>query len=324
MGVHDWLRGRRAESAAEMGEAPASDEAAIVAGSRTFATALYRELATKPDGLFFSPSSITAALAMTAAGARGETAEELATALSLPLPPGRLHPALGRLLEATSGATDIELATANALWLQAGYALRAEYLALVRETYRAALEEVDFVGAGEEARARINAWVEKRTKGRIRDLVPPGVLDALARLVLVNAIYFKGSWSVPFRRQATRDEPFHRLDGSSVRAPLMQRTGSYRLVADHGAQAIELPYGDGAIAWSWSCRASATACWRWRRGSMARGSVGYSPSSTRRIPGRSRCTCRAFGWRRASGWTMSSRGSARDARSTGSRPTSRG
>ncbi len=227
--------------------APASDEAAIVAGSMIFATELYRELAAQPERLFFSPSSITAALAMTAASARGETAEELAAALGLRLPPDRLHPALGRLLEATSGASGIELATANSLWVQAGYALRPEYLALVRETYRAALEEVDFEGAGEAARARINAWVEERTKSRIRDLVPPGVLDALTRLVLVNAIYFKGAWSTPFDRRVTRDEPFHRLHGSSTPVPLMHRTDSFRLVEDRNAQAIELPYGAGAL-----------------------------------------------------------------------------
>src|SRR5579871_5687233 len=120
MGVLDWLRGKREESAAEVGGAPASDEAEIIAGSRTFAAALYRELAAQPDGLFFSPSSITAALAMTGAGARGETAEELASALGLRLPPDRLHPVLGRLIEATRGASGIELATANALWAQVG------------------------------------------------------------------------------------------------------------------------------------------------------------------------------------------------------------
>jgi serpin B len=250
MGVLDWLRGKRAESAAEatVGGVSTSDEAAIVAGSTAFATALYRELAAQPKGLFFSPSSITAALAMTAAGARGETATELTGALNLQLPPDRLHPALGRLLEATRSATGIELATANALWVHAGYELRPEYLALVRETCRAALEEVDFEGATEAARTRINAWVDTQTKGRIRDLVPPGVLTALTRLVLVNAIYFKGAWSSPFDPRATRDEPFHRLDDASVQAPFMRQTGPYRLIEDHDAQAIELPYGDGALA----------------------------------------------------------------------------
>lgn len=249
MGVLDWLRGKRTERAvkATLGETPASDDAAIVAGSTAFATALYRELAIQPNGLFFSPSSITAALAMTAAGARGETAMELAGALGLQLSPDRLRPALGRLLEATRGASGIELATANAQWVQAGHELRPEYLALVRETYRAALEEVDFEGATEAARARINAWVDTQTKGRIRDLVPPGVLTVLTRLVLVNAIYFKGSWSAPFDPRATRDEPFHPLDNAPVRAPFMRRTGPYRLVEDHDAQAIELPYGDGAL-----------------------------------------------------------------------------
>jgi serpin B len=250
MGVLDWLCGKRVAGAgdATVGRAPASDEAAIVAESTSFAAALYRELAAQPGGLFLSPSSITAALSMTGAGARGETSTELAAALRLTLPPERLHLALGRLLEATSGASGVELATANALWVQEGYALRPEYLTLVRETYRAALEEVDFGGATEAARERINAWVDARTKSRIRDLVPPGILDALTRLVLVNAIYFKGAWSTPFDPVATRQEPFHRLEGSSAPVPLMHRTDSYRLVEDRNAQAIELPYGDGALA----------------------------------------------------------------------------
>jgi serpin B len=250
MGVLDWLRGKRAASAgdAAVGGAPVSDEAAIVSGSTSFATALYRELAAQPGGLFFSPSSITAALAMTGAGARGETWTELATALHLVPPPERLHPALGRLLKATSGASGVELATANALWVQAGYTLRPEYLALVREVYRAALEEVDFKSAEESVRERINGWVDAQTKGRIRDLVPPGILTALTRLVLVNAIYFKGSWSAPFDREGTREEPFYRLGGAAASTPLMHRTASYRLVEDRNTQTIELPYGDGALA----------------------------------------------------------------------------
>jgi serpin B len=250
MGVLDWLRGKRRESAEEatLARSTTSDEAAMVATGAAFAVALYRDLAGQPNGLFFSPSSITAALAMTAAGARSETAAELAAALYLRLPPNRLHPALGRMLGALRGESGVELATANALWAQAGYALRPEYLALVRETYGAALEEVDFEGAAEAARERINAWVDAQTKSRVRDLVPPGILTALTRLLLVNAIYFKGSWSAPFDPHATRKQPFHRLDGSSVQVPFMHRTGSYRLVEDEDAQAIELPYGDGAPA----------------------------------------------------------------------------
>jgi serpin B len=250
MGVLEWLRGKRAGGVGEVGAqgASASDEAAVIAGTTAFAAALYRELASGPEALFFSPSSIEAALAMTAAGTRGKTAAELAAALRLVLPPDRLHPELARLLEATRGASDVELTTANALWAQEGYALRPEYLALVRETYRATLEQVDFRGAAEAAREQINAWMDAQTKGRIHDLVPPGALDALTRLVLVNAVYFKGAWSLPFPLRATRDEPFHRLDGTSVSAPLMGQTGFYRLVKDRDTQAIELPYGKGALA----------------------------------------------------------------------------
>jgi serpin B len=251
MGVLDWLRGRRTGEVAERAapaERPASDEAAVVAATTGFAAALYGELAGEPEALFLSPSSIAAALAMTLAGARGETEAELAAALQLAVPPDRLHPAFGRMLEATRAAVGVELATANAIWAQDGYALRPEYLAIVRETYRAAIEQVDFERAADQARGRINAWVEEQTRGRIRDLVPPGVLGAITRLVLVNAVYFKGAWADPFDRGATSDQPFHRLDGSSAKLPTMRRTGAYDLVEDADAQTIEIPYGDGSLA----------------------------------------------------------------------------
>lgn len=248
MGVIEWLRRKLAGSAEETSGDTLSppDDAAAVAGSIALAAALYRELAEASNALCFSPSSIEAALSMAAAGARGETAEELVTALRLARTPDSPRPAFAALLDATSGAIGVDLVVANALWAQEGHALRPEYRALVREVYRATLEEVDFRGAAESARARINAWVDATTRGHIGDLVPPGALHAETRLVLVNAIYFKGAWWSPFDPSATRDERFHRLSGT-VEAPFMRQTDSFRLVEDKEIQALELPYRNGSL-----------------------------------------------------------------------------
>ncbi|WP_152051297.1 serpin family protein [Tautonia marina] len=224
---------------------------AVVRGNSQFALDLYGQLAQEPGNLFFSPYSISSALAMTLGGAAGETAEQMADVLHLTLPSDELHPAFGalntRLLE-TKDDTGYQLDVANRLWGQQGYGFVPGYLALTRDAYDAELQTVDFARATEEARDEINSWVEDQTKGKIQNLIPPGVLDSLTRLVLTNAIHFKGDWAAPFLDQATRDAPFFLPGEDEVMVPLMNRRGSYRYGEGEDLKILELPYGKGDLS----------------------------------------------------------------------------
>jgi serpin B len=212
---------------------------AVVRGNTRFALDLYGKLSAEGGNLFVSPYSISTALAMTYAGARGETADQMAAVLHLPPNPGRVHEAFAALKELGRGGD--QLAVANRLWGQAGYHFLPEFLATTRESYGAELAEVDFARA-EDARRRINGWVEEQTRGKIADLIRPGVLDPQTRLVLTNAIHFKGDWADPFPKAATRDAPFRLTPEESADVPLMNRRGSYRYFAGDGLKALELPY----------------------------------------------------------------------------------
>jgi len=172
----------------------------VVRGNTEFALALYQKLKTVEGNLFLSPYSISTALAMTYAGARGNTEAQMAQALHFSLDQEQLHPAFA-LLEARLSDIGrkghIQLRVANALWPQKGYALLKEFLALAKRTYGVRVTAVDY-GAAERARRTINAWIEEKTENRIQEMIPSGVLSASTLLVLVNAIYFKGDWASQF------------------------------------------------------------------------------------------------------------------------------
>lgn len=245
-------------------EAPMTDSDAeavdrLVEAGNAFAFDLYGALAEPADAggenLFFSPYSVSTALAMTRAGARGATAEEMTRALHLGAPElgeERLHAAAEALrerIEPKSGSgegggegTPLTLRVANALWGQAGVAFAGDFRTLLAERYGARLERVDFAGAAEEARQTINRWIEGATEGKIQDLVQPGSVDSLTRLVLTNAVYFQGSWKHSFDENRTTDRPFHRLEGDPVQVPLMAQTESFPYAARESYAAVELPY----------------------------------------------------------------------------------
>jgi serpin B len=181
---------------------------------------------------------------MTYAGARGQTASEMARALDFTLEPDRLHRAFAALrADLNEGKKkDHELSVANALWGQKDFGFLPDFLNLTGRDYGAPRHEVDFMRDPEAARRTINAWVEAQTHDRIKDLLPRGILTGDTRLVLTNAIYFKGFWADQFKKDATREEPFHTGAGASVKAPLMHRTGRYGYLDGGDFQALELPY----------------------------------------------------------------------------------
>jgi serpin B len=188
---------------------------------------------------------------MTYTGARGETAKEMAKVLHFPADPDPLHASFAALQKAFNEAGPrggYRLSVANRLWGQEGYHFLPDFLAITRDSYAAELAPVNFARQTEQARQRINDWVSERTAGKINDLIPGGVLTPLTRLVLTNAIYFKGSWTKPFPKSATKDDWFYVTGDKSMPVPFMTRSDDLRFWAGDGLKALELPYGNGDLS----------------------------------------------------------------------------
>jgi len=220
--------------------------AELIGGNTEFAFDLYHQLSAKEGNNFYSPLSISLALAMTYGGARGETDTEMASALNFTLPQAQLHPAFNKLdldLNARDEANEgFELSLVNAIWGQQGYQFMSDYLDLLAINYGAAMRLLDFVNAPDESREVINDWVSDETNERIQNLLPPGSVDTLTRLVLTNAIYFNADWLHPFPKESTFDGPFTLLDGSESQATFMSNTLSFNYAEINDTIAVELPY----------------------------------------------------------------------------------
>src|SRR5579871_1626363 len=220
-------------------------ERAVVNGNREFATDLYGQLRDNRGNLFFSPYSISTALAMTYAGALGQTADEMAKALHFTLDRSHLSAAFATLAANTKSLgkkSGCELFLGNALWGHHGYHFLSDFLNQVRKNFDASVNEVDFVGHAEEARHTINTWVEKQTKEKIKDLLPSGVLTPDTRLVLPNAIYFKSTWQSPFNQKTTREEAFTLAPQEKIQVPMMHRSADFGYVDGGSFDALDLPY----------------------------------------------------------------------------------
>lgn len=222
-----------------------TDKEIVVEGNNMFALELYEQLKGEDGNLFFSPYSISTALAMTYAGARGNTEVQMADVLHFDLEQERLHGGFSELMRSINAVGEkgqCQLITANALWGQKGYSFLEGFINLVKVSYGAALSELDFVSATEAARETINKWVEEKTRDKIKDLIKPGVLSELTRLVLTNAIYFKGKWESRFEEEVTRDAPFKLIAGEEVDVPMMNQTADFKYTEDETVQILEMPY----------------------------------------------------------------------------------
>jgi serpin B len=236
---------------------PDADLQAAVAGNTAFALDLYQQLRPGSGNLFYSPFSISEALAMTYAGARGETAAQMAAALHFTLPAARLHPAFDAIDLALAsrgqgsegqGSGPFRLTIAGALWGQTGYAFSSPFLDVLARDYGAGVHVVDFEHAPGTSRRIINDWVADRTAGEIPDLLPADAIKPQTRLVLTNAVYFSAAWAIPFDATATAPAAFTRADGSVVQVPTMatNRELSYGAGSDYAA--VELPYDGQQLA----------------------------------------------------------------------------
>ncbi|HHY45947.1 MAG TPA: serpin family protein [Firmicutes bacterium] len=228
-----------------------ADIDSVVAGNNAFAFDLYRQLAKDKGNLFFSPYSISSALAMTYAGARGETARQMADVLHFSLAPEKLHPAFLDLTGMfNADGKSYQLSVANALWGQVGYEFLPEFLDITKKYYGAGFKEVDYIDDGnrEQARQTINKWVEAKTNDKIKDLIQPNDLSTLTRLVLTNAIYFKGKWEIQFKPEATKPMPFHISAKEKVDVPMMHQVAKFNYAENDQAQILEMPYTGGELS----------------------------------------------------------------------------
>ncbi len=217
----------------------------VVDGNTAFALDLYHRVRTQGGNLFFSPYSISTALAMTYAGARGQTEKEMACVLHFTLPQAQLHRAFADLSERFAQIEkrkQINLIVANSLWCERTYPFLDTFLDLNLKYYRAELRLVDFMGKPEQTRGEINAWIEEKTHGKIRDLIQPNQITELTRLVLCNAIYFKGIWLTQFSPEATQVEPFFITKERQVKVPLMRQTLQVPVHTAGDAVLFALPY----------------------------------------------------------------------------------
>jgi serpin B len=214
------------------------------------ATSLYRRLASDRGNLFFSPYSISAALAMIQVGASGATRAEIETAMGHTETGERLIEAfseLQRVLATRAQSGPWNLSLANALWVQTGYPVNPAFVETLRNRLGADMKNADFGGAPSEAARGVNEWVDGATRGKIREILSESQLDPLTRMILANAIYFKAPWLSQFPEGATKREPFHRLDGRSVHVLMMHDTTYRRYARGDGFQALELPYGNDFV-----------------------------------------------------------------------------
>jgi serpin B len=222
----------------------------VPAANSAFGCDLFAKLRGEPGNVFFSPFSIETALAMTAGGAKGDTLSQMSNVLHLP-EPAQANAGFKALLAALNGEgkkdRGYELSVANALWGMKGFPWRKEFLTASGDTFGAGLMEVEFADEP-AARKAINDWVEGHTNKKIKDLIPEGVLDRMTRLVLTNAVYFKGKWEVEFDKAVTKDGPFKLGSGKTADVPLMHRTGDMRYTETDDVQAVDLTYKGGETA----------------------------------------------------------------------------
>jgi serpin B len=253
--------GQEAKSDKEHDNSPNVSDSALetlVSGNNEFALELYRQLSANDDSnLFFSPYSLSLALAMTYAGAEGTTEEQMADTLNFILDEEDLHAAFNKLAielasrgegDSSKDEEGFKLNIVNAIWGQVEYEFLSDYLDTLAVNYGAGLRLLDYASDPEACRQTINEWVSQQTEGKIEDLIKEGIISEVTRLVLTNAIYFNAAWEYPFDEDNTADGTFYLADGSTVTVPMMHQTEDFNYAEGDGYQAVELNYDGNELS----------------------------------------------------------------------------
>jgi serpin B len=222
--------------------ATAETAKSVVDANNQFAFDLYNQLKQDGGNVFYSPFSIETALAMTYEGAKGETADEMQKVLHFPLE--NRQASFAKIInEINAGSNDYQLKTANALWAQKDYPFLDSYFNLVESYYGGNVTNLDFKADTENSRQTINNWVAEQTNDKIKDLIPAGMLSPAARLVITNAIYFKGKWIKQFEKKDTQEKDFKLSTGSTAKVQMMQLFGEeFNYTETENLQVLEMPY----------------------------------------------------------------------------------
>jgi serpin B len=245
-GAEVLARGERS-----VADVPIEDVRSIAAARNAFGMDIFKLLAQKPGNLALGPDSISNALTMTYAGARGNTAAEMRSAMHFDLPDERLHRAAGALDASLLEADDIDgvdLARGTRLFGQRGFDFKEPFLETLSRDYGAPLATVSFGDDPEQARGVINDWVSELTRELIPELMPEGKITADTRLVIVDAQYMKAAWAEPFDPEWTSDAPFHLADGSTIEVPMMSHHLTIPIAGGDDWVAGELPYEGDRLA----------------------------------------------------------------------------
>ena len=227
------------------------DRSPVVGGSNQFAIDLYNAIRSRPGNVSISPASVSTALAMTYEGAKGETAAEIARVFHFPADRDAMRAGFRELIDRMNGQgaeRPYRLVAANSMWGQQDDRFLPEYTSCLARYYGSELHPVDFRHAAESAVRDINAWAKAKTSGLIPELLAPPQVRPDTSLILVNTVYFKGSWLHPFAKAATSPADFHLADGTTARVPMMHQTRRFALAAGDGFAMLELPYKGGDLA----------------------------------------------------------------------------
>jgi serine protease inhibitor len=228
-----------------------TDVATVAAGNNQFALELYQKLSAKDadKNVFVSPFSISTALAMTYAGGRNNTARQMESVLHFPAPQDKMHAAFAQLIQQTKSTptSGYRLNIANALWGETGQHFEPAFLGLVGKYYKGGFKRQDFSVPDRSAKV-INDWGEANTEGKIKDVVGPDDVPADTRLVLANAIYFKGEWAAKFDKAHTRTRPFSLNSGKAIDVQMMVQSVKFPVLDADDVQAVELSYAGAQLS----------------------------------------------------------------------------
>ena len=217
-----------------------SNVKSVASSINKFAIDLYDKMSRTDGNVFLSPYSVGVALAMTYAGARGDTEKEMAEVLHFELDKWQIHTTFGKLIGFLQ-TDDEQIKVANALWVQQNYKLLDSFIDTIESNYGKSLFEVDFAES-EVTRKQINNWVKEKTRDKIEEILQLGMITPITRLVLTNAIHFKSDWSSKFKEKDTNDTPFKLLNGQEVLVPMMYQKAQFGYLETDQFQALELPY----------------------------------------------------------------------------------
>ncbi len=242
---------QKAEAKLNDADADPQSISQLVEGNNKFSFDLYSELSEEEGNIFFSPWSIYTALAMTYEGARGNTATEMSGTLHLPENDLVRRPSFARIQNFLNENLANELETANALWSQENYPFLDKYLGAIENYYGGKITNLDFIEEPEKSRQVINDWVSDKTRGKIEELLKKGTINPMIRLILTNAIYFKGSWATEFDKEKTEVEDFWIGPQNTVDVEMMNLSGDnvrFNYAETESLKAMEMPYKGGDVS----------------------------------------------------------------------------